>query len=109
MKAWPFTNLHKKFFLVQGFQNSIFLLYTWLGSDTLWVGLGLSVGMCGLHNVCCCCAGKSNRDTCLLAYFGRQGSGKPVPKALPNFKIRADLGIFDKTCRGNFLFSTHQN
>jgi|694.fasta_scaffold27067_4 hypothetical protein len=27
-------------------------------------------------NVCCCCAGKSNRDTCLRCRFGRQGSGK---------------------------------
>ena len=24
------------------------------GSDTLWAGIGLSVGKCGLHNVCCC-------------------------------------------------------
>ena len=55
IRALP--NLHRKF-LARGFQNSISLLHNGLGRDTLWVGFGLSVGMCGLHNVCCCCNGK---------------------------------------------------
>ncbi len=71
-----YRNLHRKFFSA-GFYNSIFIIHTGLGSDTLWAGFGFCAGMCDLHNVCCCCVGQYNRDTCLRCRFGIQGSGKP--------------------------------
>jgi hypothetical protein len=84
------TDLHRKFFS-EGFHNSNLPHSSpdW-GSDTLWVGFGFSGGMCGLHNVCCCCAGISNRDRSgkhevCWQERGRTCSELPGPQALLKF------------------------
>ncbi|MBL7861811.1 MAG: hypothetical protein JNJ65_11670 [Cyclobacteriaceae bacterium] len=41
-------------FLAQAFNSQSSLFTPGWGSDTLWVGFGLSVGICGLHNVWRC-------------------------------------------------------